>query len=67
MKKSIYVRDSYIEYMINEFVQLFGTVLGVDVISNESSITKSFYQEIATYEQNGISSIEMRAAMDLFL
>lgn len=43
LKKTVYVRDSFIELLSGEFLQIFGTILGVDIISDDS-ISKSFYQ-----------------------
>lgn len=43
LRKTVYIRDSFIELLSGEFLQIFGTILGVDIISDDS-ISKSFYQ-----------------------
>lgn len=42
-----------------------GPILNLDIIS--SDITQSFYQDVVSHEQNGISSIELREAMELYI
>lgn len=64
LNRSVYVRDSYIEQLVSEFESAFAEILGLEIIS--SDITKSFYQDVVSHEQNGISSIELRHALEAF-
>lgn len=64
LRKSIYVRDSYIHHVLTECEFLVDSLLNTQPA--ESEISQSFYQDIVSFEQNGISSIELRDALELF-
>ena len=62
--RRVYIREAFIDNLANEIEATFGEILGLEIVS--SDITQSFYQDVVSHEQNGISSIELRHALEAF-